>query len=120
MKPAAAQYTGVLRYQPSELVESLASPAMQYVYVDSQSSNGYYPDPQTFMSSFTQANPDLLDGACSAIAKLSEAVVEQTMSDGSTAPTVVVSAYPVAVGDCTQTIGLGARGKAQFTLAVGS
>lgn len=120
MHPAAMRYTGVLRYQPTELVESLASPAMQYVYVDSTTSNGFYPDTQTFMSSFEHANSSLLNGACAAIAKLSDVVLEQTMPDGSSAPTVVIAAYPVAVGSCTQSLDLGTSGSTHFSVVIGS
>lgn len=118
MVPTSMQYLGVLRYQPTSLRESLASPAMQYVYVDSASSNGYYPDSQTFMSNFSQANPGLLDGACSAVAKLSDAVIEQTVSNGSSAPTVVIAAYPIAPGSCSQSVNLGTRGTATFGITV--
>lgn len=119
MQPTATRYTGVLRFQPTELVESLASPAMQYVYVDSTSSNGSYPDAQTFMSSFEQSNSGVLNGACATIAKLSDAVVEQTMPSGSSAPTVVIAAYPVTAGSCTQNLNLGTGGSTHFSITIG-
>lgn len=118
MVRTSAAYVGVLRYQPSSLVESLSAPSMQYVYVDSQSSNGYYPDDATFMSAFAHANPDLVRGPCSAVAILSEAVVDQTLSGGVAAPTIVISAYPLAVGTCEQKVDLGLRGEASFEIAV--
>lgn len=120
MQPTAVRYAGVLRYQPTELVESLAAPAMQYVYVDSTTSNGFYPDAQTFMSSFEHANSSLLNGTCAAIAKLSDALLEQTMPDGSSAPTVVIAAYPIAVGSCTQDLDLGTSGSTRFSITIGS
>jgi hypothetical protein len=117
MMPTAARYFAILRYQPTTLSESLSAPALQYVYLDSTSSNGYYPDPQTFLNDFNKANPDVLSGNCSKIAKLSDTVVTQAVAGGSAAPTVVIGAYPLSVGTCTENLNLG-QGTATLSISV--
>lgn len=117
---AVAAYGSKLRYNPTALTESLSAPAMQFVYVDSDSNNGTFPSATQFLQQFSSANPAIVAGSCANIAMMSVAIIAPNAVSGVTAPTVVVSAYPIAKGSCSQALDLGSNGSASFTVAVGS
>ncbi len=114
----AAPWSAQVRYQPATLSFSLAQPAMEFVYVDSVPTGGVVPSSQTFLAGFSAANPRILSGPCSAIATLSYALIAPDAYSGQTTPTVVISAFPRAAGDCAQNIALGSNGTQVFTLHI--
>ncbi|MFN2449832.1 MAG: hypothetical protein ABR508_08605 [Candidatus Baltobacteraceae bacterium] len=111
-------WAGVFRYQPAALTLDLLTPGMQFFYVDTVPVNGVQPDAQMFLSEFAAANASVVTGACSGIATLSYALISPNTFSGQQNATVVISAYPRASGDCTQTVNLGLTGAAPFSLHI--
>lgn len=115
---ADASWSGTFRYTPISLTLSLAAAGMQYFYIDDAPVNGIVPATQTFLNDFTQANPSVVAGACSAQTILSVATISPNVYSGQQNPTIVISAYPLAAGTCSQTVQLGANGTQRFTITV--
>jgi hypothetical protein len=106
------------RYQPASLTLSLASPAMQFFYLDAMPINGVVPSSQAFLNDFTSANPGITTSSRSAIAILSVAPIAPDSYSGRRQPTMVTSAYPDSTGTRTQTADTGTGGSRQFSLSV--
>jgi hypothetical protein len=115
---AGASWLAVLRANPTDLHLSLSNPALQYMYVDSGSTNGVYPSPSAFAAQIEAANPSLLSGSCSAIARMTAATMQFTDSHGVQAPSYVVFFAPLTAGSCSQAINLGAEGTQRFSVTV--
>ncbi len=114
--PASASWLAVLRNNPTDVHLSLSNPALQYMYVDAGPTNGAYPAPATFAAFIQSANPDLLSGPCSKIARMTAATMQFTDSHGVQAPSYVVFFSPLSAGTCTQAVNLGAEGMQSFSV----
>ncbi len=115
---SSSSWLAVLRYEPADVTVSLQSTTVPYIYVDSGASNGQYPSPSAFAAAVESANPGLLDGACSNIARISSSVIQFTDAHGVRAPSYVLFFAPKGVGACTQSINLGAEGSRSFRVTV--
>lgn len=111
-------WAGSLRYTPTSLTLSLSAPNLQFIYVDADPVNGVVPLPQDFLSDFSDANSSLESGPCANVAALSYSLISPDSYSGQTTPTVVVAAYPLRAGSCTQNVNLGLTGTGMISIAV--
>ena len=107
-----------MRVEPTDIHVSMQTATVPFMYVDSGAMNGVYPSSGSFRSALESANPGLLSGACSAITRMSAAVMQFTDAQGVAAPSYVVFFQPTAVGACSQRIDLGAEGTRSFSVTV--
>ena len=114
----STSWLAALREEPSTVTLSLAQPQMRYIYVDAGATNGVYPSPAAFGAQFQAANPGLLTGACSRIARMSGSLMEFTDAHGVQAPSYVIFFTPLTTGTCAQDLALGAEGTQSFTVTV--
>lgn len=70
-------------------------------------------------SYFEPANPGIVTGSCSQFTKLSISIKSVSFTTGVAAPIIVISAYPTAIGSCSQALDLGYRRTGAFTITVG-
>lgn len=119
-RTAHTSWIGALRAEPTSIQVSLSSARPAYMYVDSGATDGVYPSASAFAADVEAANPGLLDGPCSAVARMTSGTMQFTDAHGVQAPSYVVFFWPKAPGTCSQPIDLGADGVGSFSVTVTS
>jgi CheY-like chemotaxis protein len=114
----SGHWIAALRYEPMAMHLNLSNSALQYMYVDAGATNGVYPSAQAFAAEIEAANPELLTGPCSPLARMSATTMDFVDANGVHAPSYVVFFAPRAAGACTQAIALGDAGTKTFSVTV--
>jgi hypothetical protein len=117
-RTAQGDWIAALRYEPALVNTTMSSSTLSYIYVDSGATNGVYPSPSAFAAEIEAANPRLLDGECSKVARITSALMQFTDARGVAAPSYVLFFWPKAPGTCTQAIDLGTEGRRSFSVTV--